>query len=141
MAFSQEIKIGAEIGGFGNSSDSSIGVGGFFAIDPYGWMAFQADGAYGSVSGESFWYVSPAIVGYPLNYEEFKFGIIGGAGFYDQPLVATRFGLNIGATGDFNVLPNFSIGSQARYHWVFDAPNMWTVFITAAFKFEVDGGW
>jgi len=138
----QQVKIGGQIGGFGSNDSSSIGFGALIDVNPYDWISFQADGAYGTVSGNDLWYVSPALVVYPVDYSEFKLGLIGGAGFYGFPEISTKFGLNLGATGDFALTDSFVVGMQTRYHWVFDSTDdLWSVFITAAYRFDVGGGW
>jgi hypothetical protein len=139
--FSQEVKVGGQIGGFGTTRASSIGYGLLAGVNPYGWMAFQADFATGQISSRWSYYVSPALILYPIDFEEFRLGIIGGAGFYKEPDISTHFGMNGGISGDFNLTNNFSVGMQTRYHGVLDAPDIWTVFITASYRYELGGGW
>jgi hypothetical protein len=140
-AVSQELKIGGQVGGFGTERASSIGYGALFGVNPYGWIGFQADFATGEVKGRWHYYVSPAIIIYPVDFEEFKLGLLGGAGFYKQPDISTKFGMNGGVVGDFNLTENFAVGMQTRYHGVLDAVDVWSVFLTASYRYDLGGGW
>jgi hypothetical protein len=141
-ARAQEIKFGGHVGAIGVSDTSKIGYGAHLNINPYGWAAFQADATFAKFGNDK-WYFSssPGVVLYPVYYDEFRLGIIGGPGFYKLPGLSTKFGLHIGATGDFAVTENFVVGMETRYHPVFDAEDVWSVFLTAGFKFDAGGGW
>jgi hypothetical protein len=141
QSFGQELKIGGQVGGYGTDKASSIGYGAVFGVNPYGWIAFQADFATGQIKSETHYYFSPAIVIYPVDFQEFRLGIIGGAGFYKEAGISTKFGTNGGISGDFNLTDSFAVGMQTRYHGVLDAPDLWTVFITASYRYELGGAW
>ncbi|MBS1982916.1 MAG: hypothetical protein JST16_01985 [Bdellovibrionales bacterium] len=141
-AFAQEFYVGGHVGAVGSDSDSKIGYGVHLGSDPSGLAAFQIDFTTAPFDGGTYFSSSPAVVIYPVNYEEFKLGVMAGAGFYKLPVVSTKFGLNAGVTGDFKLAKEFSVGMEARYHEIFSTDNnVWTVFLTLRYHFEMGGGW
>jgi len=145
-ARAQEIVVGAQTGGLGTvdypgSEKSTIAFGPFVKVNPYGWAAFKLDATFGHFDGGSYFSSSPAVQLNPIAYEEFSLGFIGGAGFYKLPSRSLRFGLNGGVSGDFALTNHLSVGMEARYHTVFDSPNIWNVFLTLGYSFETGGDW
>jgi hypothetical protein len=140
-AFAQSVAIGAHVGAVGADS-SEIGYGVNLTADPYGVAAFRIDATFAPFAAGNYFSTSPAVIVYPFNFEEMKLGFLGGAGFYSIPADKTHFGLNYGVIGDFSLSENFSVGMEARGHSIFDVEDMWSVFLTAAFRFDIaNGGW
>lgn len=143
----QEFVLGGQVGALGTagtkdgSEKSAIAFGPFLKINPYGWAAFKIDAAFAHYSGGNYFSSSPAILLYPVAFEEFSLGLITGAGFYKLPHNDIKFGVNIGASGDFAVTKHASVGMETRYHPVFDSPDIWTVFLTLGFRFEGADSW
>ena len=141
VARAQHVSVGAHVGAVGTTDTSAMGYGAHFNVLPYDWAAFQADFTLASFNGGKYFSSSPAIVLYPVAFEEFSIGLIGGAGFYKLPAVNTKFGVNFGALADFHLTPLVSVGMESRYHSIFDGDSVWNVFLTLNFHFEGDGGW
>lgn len=140
-ASAQSVKLGGHVGALASDSVSEIAYGINLTTNPYGFAAFRLDATFSNFESGSYFSTSPAVILYPMDFEEMQIGFLGGAGFYKLPGDKTRFGLNYGVTGDFALAENFSVGMEARAHPIFDVADVWTVFLTAAFRFEVGGGW
>jgi hypothetical protein len=140
-AYAQSVHLGAHVGAIGSDSGSEIGYGVHLTANPYGFAGFRVDATFADFDGMGYFSTSPAVIVYPVDFEEMKLGLIGGAGFYRFEGDKTRFGLNYGAVADFMLARSFSVGMEARGHSVFDVPNVWTLFITAAYRFELEGAW
>ena len=142
-ALAQEFYVGGHVGGIGTSETSEIGYGVHAGSDPSGLAAFQLDLTFAPFAGGTFISSSPALVLYPIQYEEFNLGFMVGGGFYKYPEVSTKFGLNAGVTGDFMLAPGFSVGLETRYHAVLSSSaDLWSAFFTLRYHFESgDGGW
>ncbi|MEO5667487.1 MAG: hypothetical protein ABIR96_05470 [Bdellovibrionota bacterium] len=140
-AAAQSVKLGAHIGNLGTEGGSEIAYGVNLETNPYGIAAFRIDATFASFAAGNYFSTSPALVIYPMDMEEMQFGILGGAGFYKIPGDKTRFGLNYGIKGDFALGKNVTVGMEARAHPIFDVADVWTVFLTAALRFDLGGGW
>lgn len=142
QAEAQTVDIGGHIGALGAGTTSDIAYGAHFVANPFGFAGFKVDVTFTPTEGGTFFSSSPAVIFYPVDFAEMQLGFLGGAGFYRAPGDKMRFGLNIGALGNFGLTENFSVGMETRYHSIFgDAENAWTVLLTAAFKFELGGAW
>ncbi len=144
-AIGQQIRLGAQVGALGASESSGLGYGAFLGVVPYDQIGFLVDATFGDTSGQFYFSSSPSLVFYASNIEELKLGILGGGGFYKFESQSLKFGLNAGATLDFLLAPNLWVGSQVRYHSVFNADQsnpVWNVFLNVSYTFESsDGGW
>ena len=140
-AFAQDFYAGGQLGAVGSGDSSNIGYGLQLGTNPSGIASFQLDFTFANPTGGTYFSSSPAIIIYPINYEEFSFGLMAGGGFYKFPDMATKFGFNIGATGDFHLTKLLSVGMETRYHWVLSTDDVWTAFLVLRFHFEGDGGW
>jgi len=67
-------------------------------------------------------------------------GLLGG-GFYKYENIDAKFGINYGLVGDFMLSQNMSVGTELRYHNVFDAANVWNIFLTFNVSFSTGDGW
>ena len=139
-ATAQSVQLGGHVGALGSDSSSEIGYGVNLTANPYGFAAFRIDATFADFSGGSYFSTSPALILYPIDVPEMQLGILGGAGFYKMPGDKTRFGLNYGIVGDFSLTDTLTVGMEARMHPVFDVADVWTVFLTAAYRFQL-GGW
>lgn len=141
-AFAQDIYTGAQLGALvGSSGDSNIAYGLQLGANPNGLASFQLDLTLAHPTGGTYFSSSPAIIMYPINYEEFSLGFMAGGGFHKFSSLPTRFALNVGATGDFHLSKLISVGMETRYHWLFSTDDLWNVFLVLRFHFEGDGGW
>jgi hypothetical protein len=140
-AQAQSLQLGAHVGALGVDSKSEIAYGINLTSNPYGFAGFRMDATFAEFSGARYFSTSPAVIFYPVDFAEMQLGVLGGAGFYKLPQDKTRFGTNFGVLGDFMLSKTLSVGMETRYHYVFDADSVWTVFLTAAYKFELSGGW
>ena len=144
-AQAQEFKLGAHVGALGTTSpsDSTIAYGAHFLVNPFSIAGFQIDATFGRFNGATYFSTSPAVVVYVVDYSEFRLGLMGGPGFYKFPGDSTKFGLHIGAMGEFSLTDNFIVGMETRFHPVIgdNAPNVWNVFLTVGYRFEAGGGW
>jgi hypothetical protein len=140
-AAAQSVKIGGHVGALGSDTSSEIAYGVNLTTNPYGIAAFRIDATFASFAQGTYFSSSPALVVYPMDFEEMQLGFLGGAGFYRLPGDKTRFGLNYGVIGDFALAENFTVGMEARAHPIFDVADVWTVFLTAALRFDMGGGW
>ena len=144
--FAQQIQVGAQVGALGtSSSDSGLGYGVFFAVIPYEQLGFVVDATFSDQSGSSYFSSSPSLAFYFGGMEELKLGVLGGGGFYKLEPEPLKFGLNAGVTLDFMLAPNLWVGSQARFHSIFNldsASPVWNVFLNLSYTFSgADGGW
>lgn len=141
-AQAQQMHVGGHVGAIGSEAESKIGFGLQFGVNPDGVAAFLVDATFAPFENGTYFSSSPSIVVYPVAQQEFSLGILGGAGFYKIPLSDVRFGLNFGVTGDFLLTNAISVGMEARYHPIFGTPDdIWSVFLTLKYHFEMDGGW
>lgn len=143
-ASAAQFKLGGHVGALGTTgigSSSNIGYGVHFGVNPYGFAAFQIDATFAPLTGGTYFSSSPAIILYLVDHEELKFGLLGGAGFYKFPGADMKFGLNTGASGEFALAENFTVGMETRYHPVFSSEDVWSVFVTLGFRFEPGDGW
>ncbi len=138
-SFASEFRIGGHVGAVG-SSTSDIGYGVNASINPYGWIALELDATF---APGGYFGTSPAILFYFAQYEEFRIGAGGGAGFhrFGGNGGTTHFAVNLNAQGEFNVAPNVAVGLATRHNVVFGADDIWGVFLTLGFRFEPGGGW
>lgn len=147
QAFSQEYTLGAHTGALGRGNQTEIAYGAHVNINPLGWAALEVDATFARFNKEnSYWSTSPGIVLYPIDFDVFRIGFVGGPGFYKYEGFETKFGLHGGMVGEFSLLDNFVVGMQTQYHGVFDTianggEDVWNVFVTLGYRFEVDGGW
>jgi len=141
QATAQSVKFGGHVGAVGGDSGSEIAYGVNLTTNPYGFAAFRIDATLASFTDGTYFSTSPAVVLYPVDFEEMQLGFLAGAGFYRLPYDKTRFGLNYGVIGDFALGENFTVGMEARAHPIFDVADIWTVFLTAALRFELGDGW
>jgi len=141
-AQAQSLQVGGHIGAFGGGGgESEIAYGAHLVASPYTQFGFRIDATAASLPGGTYFSTSPAIIFYPVDFQEMKLGVLGGAGFHRIPNDKTRFALNYGIIGDFSLTDTVSVGFDARNHSIFDIQDIWTVFVTMGFRFELDGGW
>jgi hypothetical protein len=140
----QEYKFAAHVGALGTagtSSEGTIGYGVHFLAVPSGWAGLQLDATFGQFNAGTYFGTSPALVLYPADLGELKMGVLFGAGFHKFPSTSMKFALHTGINGDFNVSDNVAVGLMTRYHFLFDADDIYDVMLTFGYKFEVGGGW
>ena len=147
QAFSQEFTLGAHSGALGRGNQTEIAYGAHINVNPLGWAALEIDATFARFNNNnSYFSSSPGIVLYPIDFDAFKVGFVGGPGFYKYQGHEIKFGLHGGMGGEFSLLDNFVVGMQTQYHGVFDSVanggiDVWNVFVTFGYRFEVDGGW
>jgi hypothetical protein len=139
-AAAQSVQLGAHVGALSANKDSTIAYGVNLTSNPYGFAGFRIDATFADLDG-AYFSTSPAMVFYPVDFQEMQLGLLGGAGFYKLPGDKTRFGLNFGVLGDFALSQQLSVGMEARVHPIFQVEDVWTVFLTASYRFELGGGW
>jgi hypothetical protein len=138
----QTLQVGGHIGAVGGSQASSeIAYGAHLTSNPYSMAGFRIDATAANFSGGTYFSTSPAVVFYPVDFDEMKLGVLVGAGFHRRPSDKTRFAVNYGVLGDFSLSKTLSVGFDTRAHSIFDVEDLWTVFLTMGFRFELDGGW
>ncbi len=146
-AHGSEIVLGGHSGALGtsgtgvNSDESTLGYGVNLKINPYDWAALKLDATMARWNGKAYFSSSPAVMLTPFLYEEFAVGLLAGPGFYKLPNQSTKFGINLGVAGDFNLGSNLSVGMDARYHTLFDSVDVWTVFANLGFRFQLGDDW
>jgi hypothetical protein len=141
-AWSQNIIVGGHAGALARGAESTIAYGAHVNVNPFGWAAFHVDTTFANFSGGRFYFsTSPAMVYYPVNFDEFRLGVLGGPGFYKISGVDTKFGVHAGLQALFSVIPQFTVGMESRYHALFSSPSVWNVFLTAGYNFDGPGGW
>lgn len=137
----QSFQVGGQAGAVGANSSSDIGFGAFIVANPYGIAGMKFDANF----SDSLITFGPAVVFYPVDFEEMRLGLLGGAGFYKisgaGDTSVSEFGVNFGVGGDFALSEGFALGMETRYHSIFDTEDAWMVFLTAAFQFELEGAW
>lgn len=142
-----EFVLGGHVGALGttrngkNSNESILAYGANLKINPYDWAALKLDATFGRMNSESYFSTSPALMLSPILFEEFNIGFLAGPGFYKLPGQDTKFGLNFGIAGDFNLSKNLSVGMESRYHPIFDSVDVWNVFVTMGFRFSAGDDW
>jgi hypothetical protein len=141
----QQIRLGGQMGALGAGDFSGLGYGIFLGVIPYDQIGFMIDATFASIDDSSYFSSSPSLVFYLSSIDELKIGVLGGGGFYKFEGIDLKFGLNAGATLDFMVANNLWVGSQIRYHSVFNvdsASPVWNVFLNLSYTFDgADGGW
>lgn len=144
-AKASEFTFGGQAGALGlaeGSSDTEIGFGAFIQASALDILALQLDYLGSDINGATAHGVSPNLVWNAVKFDELRFGLIAGPGFYKLGDDPWRFGLSGGAFGEVSFIPNMPIGLQTRYHSVFGGKNndLWSVFMTVGFRFDVKGG-
>lgn len=143
-ASAAQFELGTHMGALGTTgatTQSEIAYGVHFNVNPFGFGAFQADATFASFPGGTYFSTSPAVIFYLANFEEMKLGVLGGAGFYKFATADVKFGFNAGATSEFALSQNLTVGLEARYHPLVDADDLWSVFLTLNYRFEPGNGW
>lgn len=138
----QTLQVGGHVGALGaTSGPSEIGYGLNLTANPYNFAGFRMDLSFAGMEGGTYFSTGPALVFYPVDFDEMKLGALIGAGFHRFPGDKTRFAINYGMLGDFSLTEMISVGFDTRYHGLFDVDNIWTVFLTLGFRFELEGAW
>lgn len=147
FAHAAEFVLGGHAGALGTSGKgpladkSTLAYGANLKINPYDWAALKLDATFGQLDNRGYFSTSPALMLSPILFEEFTMGFLAGPGFYKLPTQSTKFGLNFGVAGDFNLADSLSVGMEARYHPIFDSDDIWTVFVTLGFRFKAGDDW
>jgi len=139
----QEVKVGGHLGAVGSMEGdaNAIGYGVNLLVVPSGWAGLQLDATMAYFNGGTYFASSPAIVLFPVNMGEIRAGIMAGPGFYKEPARSLKFGFNLGAMGEFNINDHFNVGMMGRWHPVLGTYDMFDVFVTLGYKFDMGGGW
>ncbi|MEZ4813684.1 MAG: hypothetical protein R3A80_00560 [Bdellovibrionota bacterium] len=145
QATASEFTVGGQVGALGlaeGPNDTGLGYGAFFQATALEILALQVDYLGSKVNSENVSGISPNLMWNAIKYDELRFGLIAGPGFYKLGDDPWRFGLSGGAFGEVSFIPNMPIGLQTRYHSVFGGKNndLWSVFMTVGFRFDVKGG-
>jgi len=137
-----DYQLGVQGGALGAGTESTIGYGGFFLANPYGIAALKVDATFADFDGQGYFATNPAVYVFLTDFEEVKLAVGGGAGFHKFEKLDAKFGLNLGAFGEFAIADQLRLGLEARYHWLMGeaSDNVWSTFLTLAYAFET-GGW
>jgi hypothetical protein len=141
LSNAQQVKIGGHVGALGVGESGTIGYGGQIAFFPYDTLGLLVNGTYGRPNDSGFFYGSPSLVFYFATPEELKLGGLIGGGFYKASNVDAKFGIDYGLIGDFMLSPTVSVGTEARFHSIFDSDDAWNIFLTFNFTFSAGDGW
>lgn len=144
-ARASEFTVGGQVGALGlaeGSSDTEVGFGAFVQASALEILALQIDYLTSDINNQTAHGFSPNLLWNAVKYDELRFGLIAGPGFYKLGDDPWRFGLSGGAFGEVSFIPNMPIGLQTRYQSVFGGKNndLWSVFMTIGFRFDVKGG-
>lgn len=140
-----EFTVGGQVGALGlaeGNNDTGLGFGGYVQASALEFLSLQIDYIGSEINNENVSGISPNLVWNAVKFDELRFGLIAGPGFYKLADDPWRFGLSGGAFGEVSFIPNLPIGLQTRYHSVFGGKNndLWSVFMTIGFRFDVKGG-
>jgi hypothetical protein len=137
----QETQLSVRAGAVGFGETSTLGYGVSFLTIPYGLAGFTMDLTIAHPSGGSYFSTSPSVVFFPVQMDEVKLGLLGGAGFYKLPGQSMKFGFSYGALGQFAFTEDLAAGLEMRAHPIFDSLDSWNVMLSLSWSFEGDGGW
>jgi len=137
----QETQLSVRAGAVGFDETSTLGYGVSFLTIPYGLAGFTMDLTVAHPSGGSYFSTSPSVVFFPVQMDEVKLGLLGGAGFYKLPGQNMKFGFSYGALGQFAFTEDLAAGLEMRAHPVFDSADAWNVMLSLSWSFEGSGGW
>ncbi len=145
LAQAYEFTLGGQVGALGlteGNNDTGLGYGAFVQVTALEVLALQLDYLGSEINDANVSGLAPNLVWNAVKYDELRFGLIAGPGFYKLGDDPWRFGLSGGAFGEVSFIPNLPIGLQTRYHSVFGGKNndLWSVFMTVGFRFDVKGG-
>lgn len=140
-----EIGFGGQVGALGvaeGPSDTGLGYGAYFQASALDFLSLQVDYLGSEINDVKAHGLSPNLVWNAVKFEELRFGLIAGPGFYKLGDDPWRFGLSGGAFGEVSFIPNLPIGLQTRYHSVFGGQDndLWSVFMTIGYRFDVKSG-
>ena len=140
-----EITAGGQLGALGlaeGNTDTGLGFGGFVQASALDILGLQIDFLGSQVNHTDVRALVPNVLWTPVKYDELRFGLMAGPGFYDVGADPWRFGLAGGAFAEVTFIPHVPIGLQARYHSVFGGKDndLWSVFMTIGYRFDVAGG-
>lgn len=141
VARAQGFSVGGHVGALNVDSQTTVGYGAHAMFAPYQNLGLYLNATLGNFDSGDFFYTAPALAFYFPGPEELRLSGLVGGGFYKASLADLKFGLNFGVLGEFFLTPVVAVGAEARYHYVFDAGNVWNVFITANFKFSTGSDW
>ena len=140
-----ELTVGGQVGALGlaeGNTDTGLGYGAFVQASALDILALQVDYLGSEVNNVDVRGVVPNLLWNAVKFEEFRFGLLAGPGFYEIGSDPWRFGLTGGAFAEVSFIPHVPIGLQARYHSVFGGSNndLWSVFMTVGVRFDLAGG-
>lgn len=144
-AWTTDLTIGGQVGSLSaveGPSDTQIGFGAFVQGSALDILTLQADYFNGRINKTNTQGFAPSIMWHLIKFDELRFGLLAGPGFYKEGTDNWRFGLQGGAFGEVSVIPKLPIGLQLRYHSVFGGKDndLWSVFMTVGFRFSAGGG-
>lgn len=141
-AQAQEVKLSAHMGALGVGSSTSIGYGAALQIAPYETVGLRLDATTAKISGENYFSSTPMVVWFVPTTEEFKAGVMFGAGFHKIPTLDMKFGIGGGASADFMLSKNMSVGGIILIHNVLTySGNVWSTMITFSTSFGQSSSW
>jgi hypothetical protein len=140
--YAQEVKVGGHVGALGVGSETGIGFGGALQIAPYETVGIRLDATFAQINGSNYFATTPMVIWFVPTTEEFKAGLMLGAGFHKIGNLGMKFGMGGGASADFVLSKNMSIGGVVLLHNVFDFDsNVWSTMLTFNFAFGDAGSW
>jgi hypothetical protein len=145
QAWSTDVTIGGQVGSLSaveGPTDTRIGYGAFVQGSALDVLTLQADFFTAKINGYNATGIAPSLMWHLIKFDELRFGLLAGPGFYKVASDPWRFGVQGGAFGEVSFIPNLPIGMQARYHCVMGGKDndLWSIFMTIGYRFNAGGG-
>jgi hypothetical protein len=140
-ALAGDFQVGGQAGAVGSTRNSDLALGAYFMANPFGSAALRAD----IIGSSDYMNFGPTVYIFPINFSEFNVGLGGGASFHrfgPSGSAETKFGLSLGALGEFALSDQLKMGLELRQHFILDDayPNPWSALLSLGFAFGT-GGW